>query len=379
MSRNPLDQRLSEAVAPGRAPQAFRAGSTRQRRKATVFVLPANRRGPLPVGLGVEFERGGQAVIDELEKQGFAVEFFDINEGPWNPMAGQPSMLKAIDPLRALNILLHWPRPDVVLSYFESGALLLVLLKRLFFFRSAIVIVDIGLGSGSRLRDLFLRLIIPRVAAIFTLGSEQVSHIQTRYKTNALVEFIPAHVDTEFYAPQKAGPARDYILAVGDDISRDYETLLEAVAGIDVKLVLKTRRDIKNAKLHPNLSIVTKRLPDRELRELYDSAKLVVMPLHPTLTAGGVTAFLEAMAMGKAQIVSQSAGLRDYIRPGENCLSVPCGDVGALREKIICLLEDNALRDQLGKSARLCAQSHFSSSKFASQLAECFHKLMRPS
>ena len=376
MSQNPLEQERSETVGATRTPQAFRIGPTRQRERPTVFVLPANRRGPLPEGLGVEFERGGQAVIDELEQQGFAVEFFDVNGQPWNPMASQPSMLKAIDPLRALKVLLHWPRPAVVLSYFESGALLLVLFKRLFFFRSPIVIVDIGIGSGSRLRDLFLRLIIPRVAAIFTLGSEQVSHIQTRYKTKALIEFIPAHVDTEFYAPQNAAPAGNYILAVGDDISRDYETLLEAVAGMDVKLVLKTRRDIKNAKLHPDLSIVSARLPDRELRGLYDSAKLVVMPLHPALTAGGVTAFLEAMAMGKAQIVSQSAGLRDYIRPGENCLSVPCGDANAMREKIICLLEDDALRDQLGKSARLCAQSQFSSFRFASQLGKCFHTLM---
>ena len=218
-------------------------------RKPTVFVLPANRRGKIPELLGIEFERGAQGVIIELERLGYAVEFFDVNQQPWNPLANQPSMLKAIDPLRALKILLRRPRPDIVLSYFESGVLCLVLLKYLFFFRSPIAIVDIGLGGQSRLRNLFLRVIIPRVAAIFTLGSKQVAHIRTHFKTKAHIEFIPAHVDAEFYAPQKSGQNGDYILAVGDDISRDYETLLDAVSGLDAKLVLKTRHVAENKEI----------------------------------------------------------------------------------------------------------------------------------
>ena len=129
----------------------------------TIFVLPANRRGPVPEGLGVEFERGGQAVIMELEKLGFTVEFIDVNQKPWNPLAGQPSMLKAIDPLRALKILLRRPRPDIVLSYFESGALCLALLRSIGLFRAPIIVVDIGVGINDAGRiaaefqhDLFL-------------------------------------------------------------------------------------------------------------------------------------------------------------------------------------------------------------------------------
>jgi glycosyltransferase involved in cell wall biosynthesis len=285
-------------------------------------------------------------------------------------------MLKAIDPLRALKILLSWPRPSIVLSYFESGALCLVLLKHLFFFRSPIVIVDIGIGGQSRLRNLLLRLIVPRVAAIITLGSQQVAHISTHYKTKAHVEFIPAHVDVEFYAPQVQKRDGDYILAVGDDISRDYETLLEAITGLDVKLVLKTRRVTENKKRHPNLSVMTARLSDQEFRDLYDQAKLVVMPLHPTLTAGGVTAFLEAMAIGKAQIVSDSVGLADYIRPGENCVTVPCHDPVAMRDAIVRLLADGSLRKRLEESARSCALTQFSTRQFTQHLAVRFWMLM---
>jgi glycosyltransferase involved in cell wall biosynthesis len=123
--------------------------------------------------------------------------------------------------------------------------------------------------------------------------------------------------------------------------------------------------------------VITDRLSDREFRDLCDQAKLVVMPLRPTLTAGGVTAFLEAMAVGKAQIVSQSAGLRDYVRPGENCLTVPCYDPQALREAVVQLFGNDDLRNRIGEGARRCAQSDFSSQQFASQLADCFREMMR--
>jgi glycosyltransferase involved in cell wall biosynthesis len=123
--------------------------------------------------------------------------------------------------------------------------------------------------------------------------------------------------------------------------------------------------------------VISRRLSDREFRELYDQAKLVVMPLHPVLTAGGVTAFLEAMAMGKAQIVSESVGLLDYMRPGENCLTVPCHDADALRKAITGLLENDDKRNRLAESARLCAQSQFSSRQFAAQLADRFRILMK--
>jgi len=362
--RDPQSEKLH--IASGRRPK-----------NPTVFVLPANRRGPVPEGLGVEFERGGQAVIMELEKLGFTVEFIDVNQKPWNPLAAQPSMLKAIDPFRALKILIRRPRPDIVLSYFESGALCLALLKSIGLFRAPIVIVDIGLRGGSRLRDLILALVIPRVAAIFTLGSGQVAHIRAHFKTRASVEFIPAHVDADFYAPQNPRRQGDYILAVGDDISRDYDTLLEAAAGLNVPLVLKTKRVVENKERHPNLSVITKRLSDREFRDLYDQAKLVVMPLHPVLTAGGVTAFLEAMAMGKPQIVSDSVGLRDYIRDGKNALVVPCHDAASLRQAILRLLGDDGFRERLGESSRSCAQSLFSSRQFAAQLADRFRQLMK--
>jgi glycosyltransferase involved in cell wall biosynthesis len=83
------------------------------------------------------------------------------------------------------------------------------------------------------------------------------------------------------------------------------------------------------------------------------------------------------MAMGKAQIVSNSIGLRDYVCDGENCLVAPCHDADTLRETIDRLLRDEDLRNRLGKNARSYAQTHFSQKQFAQRLADRIGKLLR--
>jgi glycosyltransferase involved in cell wall biosynthesis len=50
------------------------------------------------------------------------------------------------------------------------------------------------------------------------------------------------------------------------------------------------------------------------------------------------------MACGCACILSNSGGLVEYARHGENCLIVPVGDVQAAADGVCRLLDDPALR-----------------------------------
>jgi len=53
------------------------------------------------------------------------------------------------------------------------------------------------------------------------------------------------------------------------------------------------------------------------------------------------------MACGAACVLSDSGGIRDYARHGENALIVPVSDVPAAAEAIRQLAESPALRDRL--------------------------------
>jgi glycosyltransferase involved in cell wall biosynthesis len=61
------------------------------------------------------------------------------------------------------------------------------------------------------------------------------------------------------------------------------------------------------------------------------------------------------MHLGKAQVVTDSVGLHDYLKDGENVRVVAPNDPAAFSEAITELLDDSALREKLGTSARTFA------------------------
>ena len=66
----------------------------------------------------------------------------------------------------------------------------------------------------------------------------------------------------------------------------------------------------------------------------------------------GITTLLEAMAMGKAIVLTETAALRGVIEHGYSGLTVPPGDYASLREAVEELLETPSLRTSLGERAR---------------------------
>jgi glycosyltransferase involved in cell wall biosynthesis len=93
---------------------------------------------------------------------------------------------------------------------------------------------------------------------------------------------------------------------------------------------------------------------------LYASSRFVVVPLYENDFQAGVTTILEAMAMGKAVIVSRTSGQRDVIQDGVNGIYVPPGDPRALRSAILNLLEHPEEAARLGMNARKTIESAMS-------------------
>lgn len=182
------------------------------------------------------------------------------------------------------------------------------------------------------------------------------------------VRFVYDKVDHRFFAPlpnsesEAAGNnAGGYVLSVGRE-RRDYETLMASARTLpDVRFVIvasspwsrqsgnsQTDQELPtNVSLQRGLSFVA-------LRDLYARADLVVVPLQPgTDYAAGVNGVLEAMAMQKPLIVSDTPGIRDYVSPSEAAArAVPAGDDAALARAIREMRSDPAAAQTLGGNAR---------------------------
>jgi len=304
-----------------------------------------------------------------LAERGIDMTALDPLAPPYNPWGRGTPFFAGLDLLRALIVLCSHRSADVVISVFESGAMVLLLLRRLFFFRPPIALWDVSVGSNWRPQRLVLGVVLRLTDKVFTLTRWQKAVAEQRYPLRSPADVIGYAVDENFYHPA-FNRGSDYVLSVGEDAARDYVTLVEAVRDLPATVILKARfsgalpRDAAAA-----IRIVRTRLSFLEFRDLYASASMVIVPLRPSDNPSGITSLFEAMAMGKAVIASDIPMIREFITPGENGLIVPVGDAAALRDAIAFLLARPDEQRRLGLNARAYLDAHLSMASFADRFS----------
>lgn len=165
--------------------------------------------------------------------------------------------------------------------------------------------------------------------------------------------FIYDKVDHGFFRPMEDEPD-NFVLAVGQE-QRDYNTLYKALSGTGIKIIIVASSNWSTYRLpilgDSNAEVV-RNIPYTLLRSLYARARLVVVPLNNVCYAAGSNTILEAMAMGKPVVVTNTPGIREYIQDGETGLFVSPGDSTLLRETILSLWDDEPTQRRLGANAR---------------------------
>lgn len=181
-------------------------------------------------------------------------------------------------------------------------------------------------------------------------------------------------VDTNFWSPGESGPGGD-VVSVGSDGLRDYTSLIAAAPKIPSPVTLVTSHRLPEP-LPPNVSVRrgTWREPalsDAGLRELYRTARVVVLPLRPSLQPSGQSVTLQAMACGRAVVLTETEGLwsRAMMRDGENVLLCRPGDPADLAEKTARLIAEPALASRLGNAARETVLRMAGIEQFAARIA----------
>lgn len=139
------------------------------------------------------------------------------------------------------------------------------------------------------------------------------------------------------HALADADPARWRLTIVGD--GPDRAALETAAAGLPVEFVGQLTREA--------------------LTRADAEADVAVFPSVRAASGdqdGLPVALLEAMASGCAVVVSDLPGLDEAVEPGVSGLSVPSGDVPALRDALATIIRDPQLRATLGAGAAERAQ-----------------------
>ena len=209
---------------------------------------------------------------------------------------------------------------------------------------------------------------------------------------------IPPGVDIEAFHPEEASgdsklPA-NYIFCLSRiDENKGHEVLLNAFDLVrrkvpdihlvigggspepkprEVKLLNRIERIIEESGMH-DLVHVLGYVPDKKMRALYKRAKLFVLP--STFEPFGMTA-LESMACGTPTIVSQFAGISEFLHNRRNCIITDPTNKAEFADVIIELLEDRKLAERIGRTGLVIVRERFSWAAIAEKHMEFYRDFM---
>ncbi len=298
------------------------------------------------------------------------LSFSDVRYGSWFTRLLSKFAGKAV----ALAWPAFWKRGSFYFVTAENTAIPLALFLK---FRRPVTLVMIGHRITTPQKSRILRIfrLFNQIGAMLCYSSPQERFARERLGVPAAkLRRIAFQVDEKFFAPvEQPGPGRG-VVGVGREL-RDYPTLFQALenTGIPVTVVASSpwskREDRTQQRRIPANVTLRKGLSSLELRELYRSAAVVVVPLVNVDWPAGVTTLFEAQACGRPVVISASEGILDSLDPG-SAVTVPCGDPEALREAVLRLIGNPAEAAAFARAGREAVLRGRTLDQFIARIAE---------
>ena len=310
-----------------------------------------------------------------LDTEGIEIVVEESLSLPLNPLANMHEFYSGLDPLRAMRLLTRVRRYDAAICVGDATAFVLMWMLAALRIRLPIVVIDPALSYTYPRRRRLQDYVLPRARRVVVFGESQIEYLRKEYGPAVRSSLMLHRADVDFYHPSlEKITGRPYIFSVGNDVSRDFDTLARAARicastpGFEHRFVVQTKNAVADSS--GILDIRRDTVPYTELRTLYQQAAVVVLPLHDMVHPGGINTLLEAMATARPIVVSDSRGVRDYVKDGVTMIATPAADANALAAAILRLTQSPAECDRLGANARRFVIEHCDNRVYARRLAE---------
>jgi glycosyltransferase involved in cell wall biosynthesis len=164
---------------------------------------------------------------------------------------------------------------------------------------------------------------------------------------------------------------------------RDYVTLMRAVDGLDVDVVIAaaspwSKQPDSTADSAIPSNVTVRSFDQSELREVYAASAFSVMPLHDVDFQAGITAILESMAMARPVVCTRTRGQTDTLVDDVTGRYVAVGNSVELRTVIEELLGDRKLLERMGAAARRWVVEHAEVDVYATRLGSVVNENAPP-
>jgi glycosyltransferase involved in cell wall biosynthesis len=192
------------------------------------------------------------------------------------------------------------------------------------------------------------------------------------------------HLDWGFdLAFHKAVPgAGNYLIAAGKT-GRDYDTLCLALSRVPVPAqIFCSAESAPTVPVPDGVSVIAgdhqcNAVSDLEMQDWYAQAFAVAVPLQDRHYLLGLTSVLDAMAHGKAVILTKTAYI-DVDVDAEGCgISVAPGDIEGWAKAIRYLRDHPGEALHMGRRGRELSERRYNSREFSRSLMKLMNDLMR--
>lgn len=267
---------------------------------------------------------------------------------------------------------------DVIISDQERVGLILALLLRLSRSRTRHVMICHA-KVISRLSLLLIRIfgLNNHIDRYVCYGPQIAKVLEDRFpETREKLKVIYHPADHRFWRPLDMEP--ECLVTVAGMLNRDFDTFIEAVKDLDVKVYLAGFSPwvsshisyIKKSNLPDNVQVG--KLSPSELREKFNRSLFVAVPLYESDGQDGSLVVYEAMATGKAIAVSRTRGQQSLgaVNEGINGCYVDIGDVAGWRRVVRWFMDNPGAASRMGKHSRKIVEDDLNLEKWTAEFAE---------
>jgi len=228
---------------------------------------------------------------------------------------------------------------------------------------------------------------ILRNADLITCVSSTVAReISDSYGFDSKIKVIDNGVDTNFFVPKKSNKNFSYILWSGRIIyAKGLLDLVECAKYVCKEdsstsfilagtgpLMGHLKKLISNSGLEKKVILVGQ-LDRESLLRYYQNSTLFVLPSHHESFPNVV---LEAMACGIPTVATDVGDVHKVVKDGKTGFLVSAKDPKALGQRIIELLNDEALRKRMGEASRRLVENYYSWDSISNKVIACYKLVM---
>jgi len=340
-----------------------------------LYIYSGKRKGRFNGRIGVDYPDTQFYGLNHLSKFGIDAEYKEVS-----------NILKKIFGFRIAHMFMFFSvsNYDVV---FGSSLMYMLFWNKFFKAKTKFVLLNISLNrtisanKDKTLKKAFLMWLLKELDGVICLSNHQKENLEKEAPfLKGRTFFTPLGVDIEYFEPVYNN-REDFILSVGKDNGRDYQTVVDTARLMPEETfhIIASERNLKNIKNIPDNIKLFFDFSFDELKEKYKKAKMLLLITKEDnysdgADCSGQTVLLDAMASGLPVIVSRKNYLIDYIEKDKEVHLVDFYDAQDIKEAVNTINNDEK-RFEIAKNARKTVQNKLSTEHMAETLSFVFNKI----